>query len=117
MPEPDDYKAYRETLVQAMRRELFGPARDDSEDRLNEKLDVSPLQLYGAGILFPRKLRQSVLEDIPEVSESDVEGERSSDEIEDDLDEIPEADDSGNRTASPTSSMPASDEVENAGAG
>ena len=59
MPEPDEYKAYRETLVQSMRHELFGPARDDSEDRLNEKLDVSPLQLYGVGILFPRKLRQS----------------------------------------------------------
>ena len=103
MPEPDEYKAYRETLVQAMRHELFGPARDDSEDRLNEKLDVSPLQLYGVGILFPRKLRQSVLEDIPEVSESDVKDERSSDEIEDDLDKVPEADDSGNRSASPTS--------------
>ena len=104
MPEPHEYKAFRNMLVQSMRRELFGPARDDSEDERNEELDVSPLQIYGAGILFPRKLRQDVLEDIPEVSESNAEEERGSDEIEDDMDDIPEADDSGNRTASPTSS-------------
>ena len=101
MKDPHEYKAFRNTLVQAMRRELFGPARDDSEDERNEELDVSPLQVYGAGILFPRKLRQNVLEDIPEVSESDAEEEPSSNEIEDDLDDIPKADGSGNRAASP----------------
>jgi hypothetical protein len=103
MPEPDEYKAYRNTLVQSMRRELFGPARDDTEDRLNEKLDVSPLQLYGTGILFPRKLRQNALEDTPENSEEDLQGELGSDEIEDDLDETPESFGKSNQTVSPTS--------------
>ena len=58
----EDFKKARQKLVDSLRQELIGPAKDDLEGRRSEELDVSPLQVYGAGILFPRRQLQECLE-------------------------------------------------------
>ena len=97
MLEPRDYRNFRGSLAEALRRELIGPGRGDSDDVRREQLDVSPLQLYGAGILFPRKLRQNLLEDVPESRSNETGKEDGASEIDDDLDDSPKSDDGGER--------------------
>ena len=97
MPELDEYRAFRGALVDALKRELFGPSRDDPEALRNEELDVSPLQIYGTGILFPRKLRQEYLEDSPESAGNELVGRDDAEDFDDDLDEVVKADDGGDR--------------------
>ncbi|MER8549924.1 helicase-related protein [Mesorhizobium sp. M0684] len=68
VPAPRDlrlasHRAFRDSLVDGLRRQLFGPAPDDDDDARSELLIVSPLQLYATGVLFPQKIIQSLLED------------------------------------------------------
>lgn len=58
-----EYADYREHLVKTMVDELFGPESSDNEARQHELLEVSPLQLYSTGVLFPQKSVNNQLED------------------------------------------------------
>lgn len=97
MPDPKEYRTTRDGLVRAMRRELFGPTIEDAAEGQKEALDISPLQVYGAGILFPRKLRQESLEDDDPENQDSSESSKS---LEDEIDDTIEANDAGNRRAS-----------------
>lgn len=57
------YKEFRSQLLRDLRRQLFGPTPNGEQEDLGETLSVSPLQLYGTGILFPQRLSQNLLED------------------------------------------------------
>ena len=58
------YSGFRLLLFESLRREIFGPSPEDPDQIQSEELDVSPLQLYGTGVLFPRKVCQDTLEDV-----------------------------------------------------
>src|SRR5260370_28863842 len=57
-----DYRSFRTSLFQLLRRQVFGPSVGDDDDDLDELLTVSPLQLYATGVLFPQRLVQNLLE-------------------------------------------------------
>ena len=57
-----DHRSFRASLVQLLRRQLFGPSIGDGDVDLVELLTVSPLQLYATGVLFPQRLVQNLLE-------------------------------------------------------
>lgn len=68
VPAPRDprlasHRAFRDGLMDGLRRQLFGPAPEDDEAVRSELLVVSPLQLYATGVLFPQKIVQALLED------------------------------------------------------
>ena len=63
MATTQDYADYRIKLLKNMTNELFGPERTDKENRQHELLEVSPLQLYSTGVLFPQKSTIEQLED------------------------------------------------------
>jgi hypothetical protein len=56
------HRSFRASLVQLLRRQLFGPSIGDGDGDLVELLTVSPLQLYATGVLFPQRLVQNLLE-------------------------------------------------------
>jgi hypothetical protein len=58
-----DHRTFRQSLVDDLRRQTFGPSEVDDEQQKGEVLPLSPLQLYSTGVLFPQKLRQESLED------------------------------------------------------
>lgn len=58
-----EYSNYRNKLLKFMTDELFGPESTDDQLRQCELLDVSPLQLYSTGVLFPQKSVINQLED------------------------------------------------------
>lgn len=68
-PEPkgsdrfESHEAFRDAMIEDLRRQLFGPTEADGEAELSELMLVSPLQLYATGVLFPRKQVQVLLED------------------------------------------------------
>ena len=93
----EEFKKARLKLVGSLRRELIGPAKDDPDDRRCEALDVSPLQLYGAGILFPRKQLQECLEGGAEADDSQSFVPPGEDEVEDAEHEDLKVDDGGRR--------------------
>lgn len=64
-----DHASFRDGIVRDLRRQLFGPDRNDSEQERGELLSVSPLQLYATGILFPQGLVQDLLEGAVEPEE------------------------------------------------
>ena len=98
----EGFRKARQVLVDSLRRELIGPARDDPDDRRCEELDVSPLQVYGAGILFPRRQLQECLEGGAEEDDSEDFVPPGDDEIEDAEYEDLEVDDGGKRNPSIT---------------
>ncbi len=57
-----DYRSFRASLLQLLRRQVFGPSIGDSVGDLNELLTVSPIQLYATGVLFPQRFAQNLLE-------------------------------------------------------
>jgi Helicase conserved C-terminal domain len=57
-----DHRSFRASLVQLLRRQIFGPSVGDGDTDLGELLTVSPLQLYATGVLFPQRLIQNLLE-------------------------------------------------------
>lgn len=65
MPDIEDYRNVRSDLVARLYKELIGPSPAAPESEQEERLEASPLTLYGAGILFPQKAIQNVLEDSP----------------------------------------------------
>ena len=88
MPELHEYREFRSTLVKELGHELFGPRRDDSDNIREEELDISPLQIYGCGILFPRKLPQNALEDSSEERTSGIDEGLDPEGIDGDLDDV-----------------------------
>ena len=58
-----EYSNYRNRLLKSMTDELFGPEFTDNQLRQCELLEVSPLQLYSTGVLFPQKSVINQLED------------------------------------------------------
>ena len=57
------HESFRAGIFQDLRRQLFGPASEDSDEAKQEVLSISPLQLYATGVLFPQRLQQNNLED------------------------------------------------------
>ena len=94
----EKYKKARLKLVDSLRRELIGPGKEDPDDSRREELDVSPLQLYGAGILFPRKQLQEFLEGGAETINSKNFVPTGEDELEDAEHDDLDVDDGGNRS-------------------
>ena len=92
-----EFKKARLKLVESLRRELIGPVKGDPDGRRFEELDVSPLQVYGAGILFPRKQLQECLEGGAEADDSEDFVPPGDDEIEDAEDVDLKVDDGGKR--------------------
>ena len=66
-----DHKAFRQSLVDKLRKELFGPISTDSDEEKGELLSVAPLQLYATGVLFPQQAVQDLMESSSS-SEEDV---------------------------------------------
>ncbi len=62
-PTEDDFKHFRQGIVDFLRREVFGPSIYDSVEVQEELIEESPLQRYGTGILFPRKARVGAAEE------------------------------------------------------
>jgi hypothetical protein len=58
-----NHRAFRDAMVDDLRRQLFGPADGDDDEAKTELMLVSPLQLYATGVLFPQKIIQALLED------------------------------------------------------
>ena len=58
-----EYLNYRNKLQKFMTDELFGPVHTDNPTRQHELLEISPLQLYSTGVLFPQKSVNNQLED------------------------------------------------------
>ena len=98
----EDFMKARQRLVDTLRRELIGPAKHDPDDRKSEELHVSPLQIYGAGILFPRRQLQECLEGGAEEDESEEFVPPGEDELEDAEDVDLKVDDGGKRSPSTT---------------
>ena len=69
---------YRKNLVKKLTDELYGPEYTDDETRQCELLNVSPLQLYSTGVLFPQKSLNSQLEDDASRDVEEVSDENSS---------------------------------------
>lgn len=63
MSDIEHRKQIRSGLVERLYAELIGPKPDGAENELSEELEASPLSLYGAGILFPKRAVQNCLED------------------------------------------------------
>ncbi|MEX1221776.1 MAG: helicase-related protein [Idiomarina sp.] len=67
-----EYSNYRNRLLKFMIDELFGPESTDDQLRQSELLEVSPLQLYSTGVLFPQKSVINQLEDDSAEDEKNV---------------------------------------------
>ena len=63
MPEKQEYEKFRQTLLDAIRHDLIGPGKNDQPGKQEEELEASPLQAYGAGILYPQNLQQNSHDD------------------------------------------------------
>ena len=63
MEQQDEQVTFRDSLIDKLRRELFGPVAEDGDTALEEELLQSPLFIYGTGVLFPQKIRHAQLED------------------------------------------------------
>ena len=100
MPDPEEYRAFRDGIVDVLRHEIFGPGKDDPDETRHEELDVSPLQIYGTGILFPQRLQQDLLENGPPETATTSPPEPDSPAPDDETDESVQVDDAGNRRAS-----------------
>lgn len=61
--DPTSHQSFRLHLLKVLKDELLGPEPEDSSERQREELDVSPLQLYSAGVLFPRNTLGELRED------------------------------------------------------
>ena len=93
----EGFKKARAKLLESLQRELIGPGKDDPDELRCEELDVSPLQVYGAGILFPRRQLQECLEGGSEADDSEDSVPPGEDEIEDAEHEDLVVDDGGKR--------------------
>ncbi|CDX40027.1 conserved hypothetical protein [Mesorhizobium sp. ORS 3359] len=58
-----NHRAFRDAMVDDLKRQLFGPGDADSPEDKAELMLVSPLQLYATGVLFPQRTVQALLED------------------------------------------------------
>jgi hypothetical protein len=70
-----DHASFRDTLVERLVRQVFGPMPDAVPEEQSEVLTISPLQLYATGVLFPQRVRQETLEDssdTPTTTEEEV---------------------------------------------
>lgn len=83
MKDMTEYRDFRAALLKSMSKEILGPAIDDAEEDQEEILDDSPLQLYGAGILFPQRVKQELMDDTAENQNSSY---SFNDRIQDELD-------------------------------
>lgn len=79
------HRAFRDAMIEDLRRQLFGPTDADPDDVKSERMLISPLQLYATGVLFPQKVVQTLLEDDKEAgrgeAEDDAGGELNEQEI------------------------------------
>lgn len=57
------HELFRKRLTKILKDEILGPEPDDSAERQREELEVSPLQLYSTGVLFPRNTLAEQRED------------------------------------------------------
>ncbi len=58
-----DHNSFRQELLRGWSRQVFGPGLDAPLEELAEIIQISPLQLYATGVLFPQKMRHEQLED------------------------------------------------------
>lgn len=63
MPDTAEYERFRARVLKSLTDELLGPEPEDNEARQREVLDVSPLQLYATGVLFPQNSHVEQRED------------------------------------------------------
>jgi len=82
MTDAADYERFRGRVLKCLTDELLGPEPEDSDARQREVLDVSPLQLYATGVLFPQNSRVEQREDDGTVGISDDTGEDSAEAAE-----------------------------------
>ncbi len=73
------HKAFRDAMVDDLRRQLIGPSDADEDGTKTELMLVSPLQLYSAGVLFPQKAVQTLLEDDKDAEEGGANAETGGD--------------------------------------
>jgi len=79
MGDMDKYERFRVRVLKSLCDELLGPGPDDDEARQREVLDVSPLQLYSTGVLFPQN---SLAEQREDDGTQDVSGDPGADSAE-----------------------------------
>lgn len=63
MADAADYERFRARVLKSLTDELLGPEPEDDDAHQREVLDVSPLQLYATGVLFPQNSRAEQRED------------------------------------------------------
>lgn len=73
-----DHEQFRTRVLKSLTDELLGPEPEDNDSRQRELLDVSPLQLYATGVLFPQNSHAEQREDDGTTEVSDDPGEDSS---------------------------------------
>lgn len=77
-----DHRVFREYLIADLKRSVFGPDSESTNEDQAEILPIPPLQIYATGVLFPQKTVQDVLEDSSEdVDVSEGETDEPSSEI------------------------------------
>lgn len=74
------HEDFRNRVLKSLTDELLGPDPFDSEERRHEVLDVSPLQLYATGVLFPQN---SLAEQREDEGAADTPGDTGADSAED----------------------------------
>lgn len=79
------YENFRARVLKSLTDELIGPGPTDDEKRQHEVLEVSPLQLYATGVLFPQKSLAEQREDEGISETSGALGEDSSEEAQPEL--------------------------------
>ena len=98
------HEAFRDAMIEDLRRQVFGPDETDPESALSELMLVSPLQIYATGVLFPQRSVQRLLEDDREAEsgaaadDPDREGELRMPEVHDGKRSSGRASDSGSAT-------------------
>ena len=96
MPAKIEYAAFRQEVVRSLAHELFGPLHDDNSARQLEVLTVTPLQIYGTGILFPQK---HVLEEREETAQSESSSADDVPDVTDNTDNTPEVNTKSNSSS------------------
>ncbi|MEQ8246205.1 MAG: helicase-related protein [Alphaproteobacteria bacterium] len=73
----ENHESFRQAMLEDLRNEVFGPQPHDADDRKTELLQISPLQQYSTGILFPQKTIQNEIEG-SDIAEGEEEADDSS---------------------------------------
>lgn len=85
MADTVDYERFRSRVLKSLTDELLGPEPDDNDEHQHEVLDVSPLQLYATGVLFPQETLAEQREDDGATERTDDPGEDSAEAEEFDM--------------------------------